>query len=135
MSAADEVSSTARADSVEQEKRASAASPPVPKRQIPIKDTKEETGSTPAPLTEGADVGGQTLVRLISFRPFISYFCWLAHRQHPAAHRPETRVNALRSRNPLFYWLCVTGDMLVMLTAMAILIAAASATLYKTIWR
>lgn len=108
-------------------------SKPVPKSQIAVKDTREERGNEPAPFGQG-EVGTQTLTRLIAFRPFMAYFCWLAHKQNPSAHRPETRVSSLRTRNPKFYWLCVLLDILVIIVAVTILVVAAGAALYKTIW-
>lgn len=125
---------TIQGQATEPDAPARPAAKPVPKKQYPVSNTREETGEGPAPLTEGTEVGGHTLARLIALRPFMTYFCWLAHKQNPAAHRPETRVNSLRTLNPKFYWMCVMLDMVITLVAVVLLVAAAAAVLYKTIW-
>ena len=100
-----------------------------------VKERREVTGDD---VVGGdgvsGDLGGRTLSNLLKVHPFTSFFCWLAHRQYPASHRPETRVARLRENSPRFYWVCVALDVLVGLVAVLILIVAAAAVLYKTIW-
>lgn len=121
-------------ESPESDQPARPASKPIPKKQVSVRDPREETGDEPGSLYRDTDVGGPTLARLISLRPFMTYFCWLAHKQNPAGHRPETRVHSLRTQSPYFYWVCVTLDIIVIVIALVLLIAAAGAALYKTIW-
>jgi hypothetical protein len=93
---------------------------------------KELTG---ADLSQGGgEIGPGTLSQLVTFHPFMSFFCWLAHRQFSAQQAPEARVAQLKMNARGLYWLCVTLDLLVVLVSVLLLIAAASAVLYKTIW-
>jgi hypothetical protein len=99
-----------------------------------VKDAKELTGDVVSGDGPYGDLGGRTLSNLLKIHVFMSFFCWLADRQNPAGHRPETRVARLREDSPTFYWICVTLDMVVGVIAVAILVLAAAAILYKTIW-
>ena len=74
----------------------------------------------------GYGVGERTLTYLMWLHPFMTYFCWVADRQFPASHRPDTRVDRLRERDPRFYWTCVTLDTVVTVLAVGVLIAAAA---------
>jgi hypothetical protein len=113
-----------------------APSPLAPRRQAleNVKDPKELTGEVVGGDGASGDLGSRTLSNLLRFHPFISFFCWLAHHQYPASHRPETRVSRLREDSPKFYWVCVVLDVMVVLCAVVGLLAAAGAVLYKTIW-
>lgn len=100
-----------------------------------VRDPTEVHGSD---LVEGhgvsGDIGGRTLSNLLRIHPFSSFFCWLAYRQYAATDGPEAAVTRFRQESNWFFWLCVLLDWLVGIIAVAILIAAAAAVLYKTIW-
>lgn len=131
---APEPKSASPADVSNEDVRPDPPSEPVPKSHVPIRDTKEDTGSPPVGVGDGAELGTATLVRLIGFRPFMTYFCWLAHRQNPNGHRPETRVKNLRNDHKLLYGVCVFLDLVVIFVAVVLLLLTGAAVLYKTIW-
>jgi hypothetical protein len=99
-----------------------------------VAEAKEQLGE--GALADVTTPGGaeQTLRHFITFRPFMRFFCWLADRQFPASHRPETRVSRLRKESKRLYWTCLTLDMLVTAVAVLLLLAVALAILYKTVW-
>lgn len=61
-------------------------------------------------------------------------FCWVAHRQYPASHQPETRVLRMRTEHRFFYVACLALDSLFVIVASVVLLTAATVALYKTIW-
>jgi hypothetical protein len=111
-------------------------SPPVPAAEARRNVTEPKEQLDEDSLADVSTPGGadQTLQRLLTFHPFMRFFRWLADRQFPGSHLPETRVRRLREESKHLYWTCVTLDMLVTALAVLLLLAAALAVLYKTIW-
>lgn len=97
-------------------------------------DGRAVTRMTPDGDGADVDLGHKTLSSLARLRLFTAFFCWLADKQYPASHRPETRVSTHRKNSPRLYWLCVTLDVFVLVCVVAIALAAAARAVYKSIW-
>lgn len=114
---------------------------PTSERHVPVPAEVEEI--TQAPRTDRNSVtpsgledtpGSTALAAFIRFHPFMAFFCWLADAQFPAHQLAEVRVSKHRDNSPKLYWICVSLDMLVTLTAVVGVIALAATVAYKAVW-
>jgi hypothetical protein len=113
--------------------------PAAPSKQpVPANEARRNI-SEPSELDDDLiDPKGQpdasTLAKLLTFHPFMRFFCFLADRQSPGSHLPQTRVRRLREEDKKLYWACVIGDFVVTAASAVVIIAAAAVVLYKTVW-
>ena len=109
-----------------------SSSAPRPTNSTPLTHSPRTTDPEPDPIPNG-DASSQAFAAMMQVRPFMALFCWIAHAQFPAHHKPETRVAKMRSESRRFYWTCVTLDMIVTLLCVTGVLTVAGFVAYKSV--
>jgi hypothetical protein len=104
-------------------------------RSAALENVSEKEQVTPegAPSHHGELVANPTLTHFLTFHPLTTFFCWLADKQYPASHQPDTRVSRLRASSPWFYWTCVLIDVVITVAVTILLVGTATAVAWKTV--